>query len=128
MPGGTCTHWKAPPCHGAHPRQTPYRGAAKARLSYYLANKRFEDFVEYLKDLGHRSPLARTSPQDQLADFRRHFGNDLVKLDKSFQKYLAGMPRDRGAGRRLKHAEATLGPLRTLDQEVRRHKRELLRR
>src|SRR5215831_14808027 len=18
-PGGTCTHWKAPPCHGAHP-------------------------------------------------------------------------------------------------------------
>src|SRR5258705_9875400 len=19
LPGGTCTHWKAPPCHGAHP-------------------------------------------------------------------------------------------------------------
>ena len=21
-PGGTCTHWKAPPCHGAHPTET----------------------------------------------------------------------------------------------------------
>jgi len=21
-PGGTCTHWKAPPCHGAHPKPT----------------------------------------------------------------------------------------------------------
>ena len=21
-PGGTCTHWKAPPCHGAPPMQT----------------------------------------------------------------------------------------------------------
>src|SRR5437868_4340428 len=21
-PGGACTHWKAPPCHGAHPFQT----------------------------------------------------------------------------------------------------------
>src|SRR2546430_6393930 len=22
LPGGTCTHWKAPPCHGAHPEPT----------------------------------------------------------------------------------------------------------
>ena len=22
LPGGTCTHWKTPPCHGAHPFQT----------------------------------------------------------------------------------------------------------
>src|SRR5437016_8208180 len=21
-PGGPCTHWKAPPCHGAHPKRT----------------------------------------------------------------------------------------------------------
>jgi len=20
-PGGACTHWKAPPCHGAHPKR-----------------------------------------------------------------------------------------------------------
>jgi hypothetical protein len=22
LPGGICTHWKAPPCHGAHPKRT----------------------------------------------------------------------------------------------------------
>jgi hypothetical protein len=22
LPGGTCTHWKAPPLHGAHPKRT----------------------------------------------------------------------------------------------------------
>jgi hypothetical protein len=22
LPGGTCTHWKAPPCHGAHVKQS----------------------------------------------------------------------------------------------------------
>jgi hypothetical protein len=22
LPGGTCTHWKAPPCRGAHPTRT----------------------------------------------------------------------------------------------------------
>src|SRR5207253_669848 len=24
-PGGPCTHWKAPPCHGAHPKLTSVR-------------------------------------------------------------------------------------------------------
>jgi hypothetical protein len=22
LPGGACTHWKAPPCHGAHVKRT----------------------------------------------------------------------------------------------------------
>src|SRR6266566_4627445 len=25
LPGGTYTHWKAPPCHGAHPERTQAR-------------------------------------------------------------------------------------------------------
>ena len=29
LPGGTCTHWKAPPCHGAHPK--PTRSGAASR-------------------------------------------------------------------------------------------------
>ena len=24
LPGGTCTHWKAPPLHGAHPLRTSF--------------------------------------------------------------------------------------------------------
>src|ERR1700724_3826180 len=30
-PGGTCTHWKAPPCHGAHPFQTFGRANPESR-------------------------------------------------------------------------------------------------
>jgi hypothetical protein len=25
LPGGPCTPWKAPPCHGAHPKRTSFR-------------------------------------------------------------------------------------------------------
>ena len=31
-PGGACTHWKAPPCHGAHPLQTVKAGSEPPRL------------------------------------------------------------------------------------------------
>src|ERR1700730_10271808 len=33
LPGGTCTHWKAPPCHGAHPKRTFPTGSRAASLS-----------------------------------------------------------------------------------------------
>ncbi len=36
LPGGTCTHWKAPPCHGAHPirifQPTPMRAYVKSEM------------------------------------------------------------------------------------------------
>jgi hypothetical protein len=70
---------------------TPTDYALAWALTYYLANKRFDDFLAYLKDLGQRPPLARATPEDHLADFRRHFGHDLAKLDRAFQKYLASL-------------------------------------
>lgn len=70
---------------------TPTDYALAWALTYYLANKRFDDFVAYLKDLGRREPLDRATPEEQLADFRRHFGDDLPKLDRAFQKHLAGL-------------------------------------
>ena len=38
LPGGACTHWKAPPCHGAHPKLTftlwrPSRVSVKIQLA-----------------------------------------------------------------------------------------------
>jgi hypothetical protein len=39
-PGGTCTHWKAPPCHGAHPKR-PQRKAAWTKLPRQLARCRY---------------------------------------------------------------------------------------
>src|SRR6267378_43466 len=48
-PGGACTHWKAPPCHGAHPfetfRPTPAAGRVaqeaviRVRLLVMLADR-----------------------------------------------------------------------------------------
>src|SRR5258705_2259253 len=29
-PGGACTHWKAPPCHGAHPKETSQKQGGEA--------------------------------------------------------------------------------------------------
>src|SRR5437879_8405028 len=31
LPGGACTHWKAPPLHGAHPKQTRVRQPSRRR-------------------------------------------------------------------------------------------------
>src|SRR5256885_13030107 len=32
-PGGTCTHWKAPPCHGAPPKPTSGKSAHRGGTS-----------------------------------------------------------------------------------------------
>jgi hypothetical protein len=46
-----------------------------------------------------------------------------------FQAYLAGLPKAGQANQgRVDHAEASLGPLRILDQQLKRHARDLLRR
>src|SRR6266849_4740547 len=31
LPGGTCTHWKAPPFHGAHPQRTAQKPAVPSQ-------------------------------------------------------------------------------------------------
>src|SRR5713101_6206591 len=38
LPGGPCTHWKAPPCHGAHPK-LPFAAA-----DWTVAEGRFASF------------------------------------------------------------------------------------
>jgi hypothetical protein len=45
-----------------------------------------------------------------------------------FQAYLIGIPKDRGAKKRLEYAESRLGSLRTLDKAVRRHRDQELER
>jgi hypothetical protein len=62
-------------------------------LTYYLANKKFEPFIAYLKEMGRLSPLARRTPEENLATFRTYFGNDPPGLDKSAAKYLASLKR-----------------------------------
>jgi hypothetical protein len=70
---------------------TPTDYALSWALTYYLANKRFPAFLEYLEELSRRPPLDGVTPEQHLADFRRHFGDDPRKLDLQINKYLASL-------------------------------------
>ena len=39
-PGGTCTHWKAPPCHGAHPKRSLVAGNGDGEKCPKAASRR----------------------------------------------------------------------------------------
>lgn len=71
---------------------TPTDYALAWAVTHYLAMKRTPEFVEFLKDMGQMRPLEKRTPKDHLAEFRRAFGNDLVKLDKSIDNYLSNLP------------------------------------
>jgi hypothetical protein len=60
-------------------------------LTYYLANKKFEPFLAYLKEMARMPPLAKRSPEDHLATFRTYFGPDLAATSKAIHRYLAGL-------------------------------------
>src|ERR1700720_2076454 len=66
-PGGACTHWKAPPCHGAHPLRT--FGAA-----YQIENPAAPGLSQsdgaYVSRRGHREILQeRNAPLQILSHF-----------------------------------------------------------
>ncbi len=67
---------------------TPTEYALAWAMTHYLAFKRQDDFVEYLKAMSQIPPLEPRTPEDHLAEFRRVFGADLVKIDKSIDGYL----------------------------------------
>ena len=58
-------------------------------LTHYLAQKRVNDFLSYLKLMSRMPPLEQRTPQDQLTSFRLAFGSDLAKMDKAVASYLA---------------------------------------
>jgi opacity protein-like surface antigen len=66
---GACTHWKAPPCHGAHPTRTLVDGSTlRFRFSVYTGleyafTNNWSAKVEYLYvDLGSFNTLIPSSP------------------------------------------------------------------
>jgi hypothetical protein len=58
-------------------------------LTHYLAQKRGNEFLTYLKTMSRMPPLEKRSPQDQLTAFRLAFGSDLARMDKAVAGYLA---------------------------------------
>src|ERR1700675_3782751 len=51
-PGGACTHWKAPPCHGAHPEPTFMIAAADGQIG----RKRTFGYVRGAADMNSDPP------------------------------------------------------------------------
>ncbi len=67
---------------------TPTDYARAWALTHYLAMQRTREFVEYLKTMSRMPPLEPRTAEWQLAEFRKHFGPDLAKLDNKVEDYL----------------------------------------
>ena len=68
---------------------TPTDYALSWALTHYLAQKKVNEFLAYLKTMSRLPPLEKRSPEEQLADFRAAFGSDLAKMDKTVGTYLS---------------------------------------
>jgi hypothetical protein len=60
-------------------------------LTYFLLRTRGEDYVKYLQALAHYAPLGEQSTDERLAEFKKHFGDDLPKLEAEFLRYMRGV-------------------------------------
>ncbi len=75
---------------------TPTEYALAWAMTHYLAFKRQDDFVEYLKTMSQIPPLEPRTPDEHLAEFRKAFGDDLVKIDKTIESYLKKLAKQKG--------------------------------
>ena len=75
---------------------TPTEYALAWAMTHYLAFKRQDDFVAYLKTMSQIPPLEPRTPEDHLAEFRKAFGSDLVKIDKTIDRYLKNLAKQKG--------------------------------
>ena len=68
---------------------TPTDYALSWGLAHYLAVERVEQFVAYIRKLNQLKPFETRSPEEQLADFREVFGDNLGKLDAQVARHLS---------------------------------------
>jgi hypothetical protein len=67
---------------------TPTDYARAWAMTHYLAFRRRDEFVKYLKAMGQIPPLQPKTPEEHLAEFRKFFVDDLPKLDKKVDDYI----------------------------------------
>ena len=67
---------------------TPTEYALAWAMTHYLAFKRGDDFIDYLKTMSEIPPLEPRTPEEHLAEFQKAFGQDLAKVDKAIDAYL----------------------------------------
>jgi hypothetical protein len=77
------------------PRLTPTEYALAWAMTHYLASKRGDDFIDYLRSMSRIPPLEPRTPEDHLAEFRKAFGQDLARVDKAIDAYLRKLARQK---------------------------------
>ena len=73
---------------------TPTDYALAWAMTHYLAMKRVDEFIPFLKAMSNAPPLQPMTPEDHLAAFRGAFGDDLEKLDREIGTYLSKLKID----------------------------------
>ncbi len=70
-------------------RLTPTDYAQAWALTHYLAQKKpTGEFVKYLKAMSQMPPLEPRTPDQQLAEFRKFFGDDLARVDRKADEHI----------------------------------------
>ena len=67
---------------------TPTDYALSWGLTHYLAVKRVDQLIAYIRKLNQLRPFELRTPEQQLADFREVFGKNLAKLDTQVADHL----------------------------------------
>jgi hypothetical protein len=75
---------------------TPTEYALAWAMTHYLAFKREDDFVVYLKAMSQIPPLESRSPEEHVAAFQKAFGSDLAKIDRAIDVYLKKLATRKG--------------------------------
>jgi len=57
-------------------------------FNYFLLKRKPKEFAAYLKQMATHRPQVKVTPQQRLADFTKHFGDDFVSLERDFIKYM----------------------------------------
>ena len=68
---------------------TPTDYALSWAVTHYLALKRGDAFVDYLRTMSRVKPLESKTPEERLASFSEAFGGDFLKLDREINRYLS---------------------------------------
>ena len=69
--------------------QTAEAYAEAWALTYFLVNRRKEEYMKYLQLLSEKKPQRWDDPAARLADFKQAFGEDLEELDKDFIRVIS---------------------------------------
>jgi len=69
--------------------ETAADGYAEAwAFNHFLMNRRSKEYIEYLKEHSKMAPLSTADSEQRMAEFKKHFGEDLKKLERQFLLYI----------------------------------------